>query len=346
MFSEIENKKVYVYCLASVVTGGCELLHQLVSFLNDNGREAYIVYVGEGNKEIPKEYKMYNIRTASSIVDSDESIVVIDEGFMYLVSKIHYAHCIFWWLSVDNFFLDPCQLPFHTLSNLYSWNMRTLLRGIRKRFSNFFHHIDCSPKFSINELREKKAFNAYQSEYARLFLQEKGFSNIVPLKDYINIDFITHGLLEKEDIVLYNPKKGFSFTKRLMEMAPNIKWVPLINLTRRQMLEKFQIAKVYIDFGNHPGKDRIPREAALNRCVVITGKRGSANNDVDIPIPNKYKFDEKYVENQSVIKMIDHVFANFTVCLQEQSDYRTQILKEKKEFEQQIRDLFRIEIVV
>jgi hypothetical protein len=51
---------------------------------------------------------------------------------------------------------------------------------------------------------------------------------------------------------------------------------------------------VYIDFGNHPGRDRIPREAAAMGCVVITNRRGSAENDVDIPIPNFLKIDDAF----------------------------------------------------
>jgi len=35
--------------------------------------------------------------------------------------------------------------------------------------------------------------------------------------------------------------------------------------------------QVYIDFGHHPGQDRLPREAVQCGCVVITGKRGSGN---------------------------------------------------------------------
>jgi len=46
---------------------------------------------------------------------------------------------------------------------------------------------------------------------------------------------------------------------------------------------------MYIDFGTHPGKDRIPREAALRNCIVLTNRNGAADNNVDVPIPNEYK---------------------------------------------------------
>ena len=97
---------------------------------------------------------------------------------------------------------------------------------------------------------------------------------------------------------------------------------------------------LYIDFGNHPGKDRLPREVALNGCCVITGRRGAAKNDVDIPIPNGYKFDENLVPPQQIIDRIRYVLDNYETCVKEMNDYRKHILLEKEEFEQQIISLF------
>lgn len=59
-------------------------------------------------------------------------------------------------------------------------------------------------------------------------------------------------------------------------MAQDLRWVPLIGMTTEEMRSCMSKSKVYIDFGNHPGKDRIPREAAISGCIVITGKRGAA----------------------------------------------------------------------
>ncbi len=62
-----DSSKIYVYCPAGVVTGGAELLHQLVSELNDNGRDARIVYFGNAPREIPADYSGYNIRIADTV---------------------------------------------------------------------------------------------------------------------------------------------------------------------------------------------------------------------------------------------------------------------------------------
>ena len=49
-------------------------------------------------------------------------------------------------------------------------------------------------------------------------------------------------------------------------------------------------SKVYIDFGPHPGMDRLPREAALAGCVVLTNREGAANFEEDVPLPSEFKF--------------------------------------------------------
>ena len=79
-----------------------------------------------------------------------------------------------------------------------------------------------------------------------------------------------------------------------MALANDINWVPLQNMTRSELVNVMRVAKVFVDFGYHPGKDRLPRECAANGCCVITGMRGSANYFEDVPIPSKYKFDEKH----------------------------------------------------
>ena len=47
--------------------------------------------------------------------------------------------------------------------------------------------------------------------------------------------------------------------------------------------------QVYIDFGHHPGQDRLPREAAACGCLVVTGTRGSAGFHADVPLPPALK---------------------------------------------------------
>lgn len=339
MIKDIKDKKIYAYCPASVVTGGCELIHQFIDYLNNHGCKAYIVYLGNKSHEVPIAYSSYNIKTANSIDDSENSVVVCGECFLYIASRIKKAQVVIWWLSVDNTYYDSTQLPYMSLIDVFRWKMRSGFRCIKLRIQKriFFG------SFSLYDIRKLGVINGYQSEYAKQYLESLGFNNLVPLKDYINTTYYQADKVnnsKRSPKVLYNPRKGIEFTKKLIQLAPEFEWVPLQGMNREQLLETFQTSMLYIDFGNHPGKDRLPREAALNGCCIITGRRGAAKNDVDINIPTCYKFDENVTPPNIIIKKIKYILENYDNCKTDFLSYQNNILGEKEEFEHQIDNLF------
>lgn len=113
-------------------------------------------------------------------------------------------------------------------------------------------------------------------------------------------------------------------------------------MTPEQVQELLASAKIYIDFGEHPGKDRLPREAILSGCVVITGRRGAAANDVDYNIPAEFKFDEQTTNPLQVIEKIREVFENFSEAHAAQKSFREKELNARKNFAAQVADAFEI----
>ena len=125
-----------------------------------------------------------------------------------------------------------------------------------------------------------------------------------------------------------------------MNLDKEIKWIPLINLTNYQVRELLMTSKVYVDFGNHPGKDRFPREAAICGCCVITGKRGSAKFERDVLIEEKYKFVDSKESGKDIIKCIKNCFNNFENSQEEFVSYRKMISQEQQQFENDVKRLF------
>lgn len=342
MIKVYSNTKVFVHCPAGAVTGGAELLHQLVDVLRRNSIDAYIVYYGEKEHVVPSEYHCYDINVSETVEDKEENIEVIYEGVFNFIRNNKKIQKFLWWLSVDNFYY--CSAYYLSLCNLFAWDKKMwayevlrrgydlLFRGGKRSYFN---------TLSLKDLRESGAMNGYQSEYAQNFLQNNGFGEMVSLKDFINTDhivpFSTQG---REDIVLYNPKKGMEFTKKLIDKAPDLKWVAVQNMTRAQLVELMRKAKVYVDFGYHPGKDRLPRECAMNGCCIITGKRGSAAFFEDVAIPDKYKFDEKKASLSSIIDRVRNTLADYETAIGDFDFYRAAISREKQEFEEDAENLF------
>lgn len=337
----MNRKDFYVFAPAGVVTGGAELLHQLVSSLNDNGLNAYIVYFNGGNK-VPEEYKKYNIKIADHIPDNDHIVEVLYEGiFEFSLQRVK-TFKVLWWLSVDNFYI--CSKNLLSLTDLLKFNpnlaikefARRIYRVITTRTNPFENNI------SLSYLKGLNALSLYQSEYAQNFLIKQGFRKILPLKDYINDGYLsTREPTSRKNIILYNPKKGFKFTQKLINSSGNLNWVPIQGLNREQVKKLMLEAKVYVDFGYHPGKDRLPREAILSGCCIITGKQGSAKYFEDVLTPDEFSFEDDDKHIPLIIRKIEDIFYDFKENQSKFKFYEYITSKQKLEFEEQVKDFIK-----
>jgi len=324
-----KDSKIYIQCTALLATGGPELMHQFASYLISRGVETYMIYtdVSPDNVTVNASLRHYHIPYTHEIDDDEKNILIVSEigtDMLYTAGELKLRKVI-WWLSVDNFYKKLSttyeDLATHTLS---------------KRFTRCYSFED-----------DMEVEHWAQSEYAKRFLMYNGVpeEKIKKVSDYLNLIFLD-GLIarnhyrdlseSKEDIVLFNPKKGIEFTEKLIAFAPDIKWVPIINMSRMEVLNYLLKAKVYIDFGNHPGKDRIPREAAVSECVVITGRRGAAANAIDVPIDEKYKFDDTDDNISLIIDKIRYVFQNYNSCKNDFDCYIESIFREPLKFRQEV----------
>lgn len=322
------DTKVYILCFANVQTGGVELCHQLCSQLIQYGVKAFMLYIplnAEHNVDNPVHdfYRKYHLPYVVELEDDERNIFVVPEYFSEYLYRVRRVQRVFWWMSVDNYIKRIAQLIGGRMSNPLSEPMPRLFY-FGKDDSDLTHFV--------------------QSEYARQFVKLNGVSDdkIHWVEDYLSQAFRDEqqiDLRRKEDIVAFNPRKGFEVTRQLIELAPDIDWRPIQNMTPAQVQELLARAKVYIDFGHHPGKDRIPREAAISGCVVITGKRGAASNDVDINIPAEFKL---ATTTQAIIAKIREVFDAFDTAHAKQADYRARILDDKNRFAREVAEAFGI----
>lgn len=229
-----------------------------------------------------------------------------------------------WWLSVDNYeklYTFKKAIPYGFKHVLYLLHDGTLM----------FHRKDY----------KKADYHLCQSYYAIDFLKRKKVNNIAYLSDYINDTFMQiSDNKQKCDKILYNPKKGYRFTKEIIKKANELEWVPIQNLTTWQVKELLLQSKVYIDFGNHPGKDRFPREAAMCGCIVITGRRGSAKFYNDVPIDDKFKFKDSKKNIEKIVTKIRECLDNYDIQIKEFHNYRKYIRNEKEQFNKDVDTVF------
>jgi hypothetical protein len=309
------TSKVFIACPATSVTGGPELLHQLCAKLRRRGVRAFMHYYPTQAPE--GHYAEYAAPRAAEIEDDQDNVLVLPEvaGAVRMLLKYSRIRRALWWLSVDNY-------------------LRALgSSGIRSK-ANFM--------LGLEELKGLDVTHLAQSRYAELFLQENEFGRIERLSDYLNRCFIESSGTPsvRRDQVVYNPKKGVAFTLDLKARARDIAFVPLEKMTPAEVARTLRESKVYIDFGKHPGKDRIPREAAISGCCVITGRAGAAANPEDVPIPEEYKFAAERERIPEILARILECLANFEACSAEFKPYRQKIRGEEGEFEADVQRIF------
>jgi hypothetical protein len=330
------TSKIYLACPSNFATGGTEVIHQLANKLQIMGFSKVFLFYLNPTKDHPvhPQFEKYRTHFVREIEDHQDHVLIVPE--IHTSTLYHYQHIrkVIWWLSVDNYLIS------RKLNSSLFYRLKVL---VLKRKLLVPRRLFC-----FGEKGGEKIFHLYQSEYAREFLEKKDVSkNKAYLSDYLNSTFLGKVVCnEKQDQIVYNPAKGLEFTQQLMAFRPNWKWIPIQHLSPVEVKELLCHSKVYIDFGHHPGKDRLPREAALAGCCLITGKSGAAANSVDIAIPEEYKFDQKQKSLQSIVEKIDHCLKNYEELKGGFEAYRGKIAEEEKEFEICIKQIFRADEIL
>lgn len=333
-----DTRKIYIITPAGNTTGGIELCHQFADSARNAGYDAYVAYATGGHivkADVPTPYAHYNTATTTDIEDNERHLLVLPETSFDFAQQFVHIRKALWWMSIDNYMQSchPLQAFAMESSFLKKWKYIYQYPKYRKRGVS-----------SLSTLRQLPAntLHLYQSHYAQYFLYRHGFRHTLPLSDYIHTGFLAFPDTgnTREDIVLYNPKKGLKFTQRLIRLMPSTRFVALQGLSRQQLYDLFGRAKLYIDFGHHPGKDRLPREAVMQGLCIITGRKGSAGFHEDVPIPPKYKFRED--KTAGIVRHIGYVLAHFDECRPDFDYMRSCIAREKSIFEQETSDLLRL----
>lgn len=314
--------KVYLCTSNNVVTGGVEATYQLYYTLKGLGYSPKLLLLHPSihpqfhnnwlvlhkesySKNFPEVYSKYKVDPEDlvyEVEDLQENFLLAPEIFPDMLSSFKHIQKGVWWLSVDN--------------------------GLGQDQRNF-----------LAERNTPDLWHFYQSEYAHWFLVNNGVSRLAKLTDFISWEYRDQeiNIEKKENIILYNPKKGKEFTDQLIANNPEFSFIPIQGMSPVEIRELMCKSKLYIDFGNHPGKDRLPREAALCGCCIVTNFQGSAMFFDDVNIYDSYKFEESV---EKFPNLVTDIFNNFKEHYNNFSFYRRQILLEEEQFNLEVKKIF------
>lgn len=312
----MQKIKIYTLCFPCFTTGGIELIHQVTHQLNKHPQiQACVYYFNVFDPSISPQPKIYSERYDTPYIIGDylpsqDSILIFPQTLAYLTNAPAFKNYkkIIYWESVDN-----------------------------------YYHL--TPEYLIH-IFPKDTLHLVQSVYAEDFVLnrlKKDPNNVLFLTDYLSDQFFQETSQNPRiPAAAWNPKKEYNkeFIQKIQEYDPTLLIYPIEGLTTKEIVEKFRSSMLYLDFGNHPGKDRMPREAAMCGCCVITGKRGAAGIEQgDVLIPEEYKFEDKQENIPKIVEKIHYIFQNYNTCNEDFNEYRNMIRKEKDQFKEQIDNL-------
>lgn len=318
--------KIYVLCPGNNRSSTADICHELCAALINFGVEVFMVYLPANDNFNPANpvdeiYQKYNIPYDNGVIDTEKNILIAPEiaaNFLYFTKK---TRRIIFWLNVHSFLRDIAIKTTEHFDEI-------LNRPMPKFFS--FNHYDSDIEHWA------------QSEYARQFLKINGVADekIFTVTDFINPKFFDAPQIKssaKKNIVAYRQIKDSDFTDIVQALTAEFKWQPVESFAPESVQKLFGEAKIYVDFGDHPAKGKLVREAAILNCVTLTGKHGAAANDIDINISDEFKFEETIDNAVKAGEKIKAVMKNFDAELSKQNNFREKVLREKNLFFEQIK---------
>lgn len=259
--------KFLLFCPHAVRTGGPEALHQLsdelikigfeveiflyrmedeqfIASLKNSGNLVNGTYFKlQGRSQDFEDYSCYKHRYASDIVMTADTVIVFPEAIAHWVVYFDAFRTLLWWLSVDNSFPALAQI-------------------------------------NLNHIRLPRITHAHQSQYARRFVENVIGRPSLHLGDYTPVTPHDENLNNKDSFAINGSHKIIFDIKSVVdtiEQETGLRGVIIRGMSRSEVYEIFSRSKFYIDLGNFPGKDRMPREALLRHCLPCTLGAGAGS---------------------------------------------------------------------
>jgi hypothetical protein len=259
------------------------------------GNEVEFIYEPLTHNLVLQEYAYYDPIPAKSTALSDRTLVILPEIFPELHKMFAPAVTAYWWLGWDAAFR-----PGSRLTDL----------GFQ---STFFARPDL--------------WHIAQTFRVHVLLREKGARRIVDVVDYVDPRF-TGTKPNRHNVVFrvaYNPKRigAADLANRFFDDNTDIPACPIIGMSREEVHETLRQTMIYVEFGNNPGSDRLPREAASVGCIVLAKNAGGSSYFEDMPIDAEFKFSEQDVRSGRLAQLIRTIAGDPAPYFEAQEFYRS-----------------------
>lgn len=334
----MKYSQVYIIDMGAY-SGGGEALYQLGCDLVDMGYPVSIAYLDEKTHKPPKKINKYiehglDVIHVDHVKDCSDALLITPESCTDVLFRFKHINKMIWWLSYDWY------------DGTYTWDWNApfvdmLCEGYKRNIVRTVSFISNIGRYGHYCYPLRDIINIAGSYYIQRNMLEKRHIASKLLIHSIGTDFLHAGLFSSKngraDRVLYNPAKPSKLMKQLLRRN-KFDYVPIQGLNFGQMIELFRTSKLYVDFGNFPGPERLPKETVFNGMNVLVHRFHAAATD-DVLIPDKYKVDPKaspeYIESKidEMLKMYEQQYQDFDA-------FRQTILGMESRYYSQLKQIF------
>lgn len=319
---------IYILCPANVVTGGPEALHQLRFYMEKCSLNAKLAYYGKNlTNPTPSRYEQYDPKfvLADQIIDNENNVVIAPESATYLLNGIQHCKKCVWWLGATAYDGKGGGL-LRLLKALRNFQLTRKLTEVKKVFSSEYKPIYPASK------RNRNVLHFCASKYAYQYVSKKFKLEPEYLVEPISLNFLEYNrehqldnlsASSRNDVILYNPSKPSKIMNKLVKLE-RFEFKPLKGMTPLELIDTYRCAKLYIDFGEFGGPERIPKETVYNGCVILVANHNAAKNDFDVAIPEKFKLSD-YNDVEIVSSRIKDALENYDLYVNEFESFRQKI---------------------
>jgi hypothetical protein len=262
------------FVLNRPILGGRLSLCQLAIELRRQGRDARIIlFKHEGRtpefcnqSEIKqttndKYFSEIDLPIDQTLEDREENVFIVPEfaQVYLLLYKVKKTQPALWWLGKVYF-------------------------GYSSRLRRF-------PTLQLKTQVPSETTHLYQSEYVGTFLRKAGIEKRISLSTPMEASyFLPYSKPEKiMGRVVYNTDdRSNTHVENMKRLDPTLEWVSLKGLSKEDLVKLLRSSSIYLDLGEFPGRERLPREAVLCGCCVVIARNGASSFYEEFPIPSQY----------------------------------------------------------
>lgn len=335
-----KNTTIYILAPSQSASGGQEALHQLAFYMQKEQYPVMMSYYGHNGIGTPvhSKYEQYSIPyNLYEEIEDKKNIIICPEIATDLLYHFQNVTKAVWWLSIG----------FFKSEKRYASRLRILTNMLRFKFTRVKESL--KKRKEILNFNDTSIYHFTGSHFALHFIQKQGIHSGNLLIEPLGRDFIDTVITpyhqsinltskNRKKQILYNPLKPSILMRKFMKAFPHYTYIPLKGLTPEGLVSLMKESRLYIDFGKFPGPERLPKEAAICGCCILTGTNGAAAFYGDVRIPEEFKISHN--DLPKIKEKIDDLLDNYDDNIAKFQPYRDMVLSLESNFIGQIKQYF------